>query len=111
MSNQESTLAPSPFRNPLRALVGMLGVRNLLMLALLVTVLFSVSQGIANVVRGLDVKLLWLVVTLAMLVGWFLGRSSIGRKGASCWTVFLGLVAVLGRVGRLDRILWSLQRA
>ncbi len=111
MSNQESTLAPSPFRNPLHVLVGKLGGRNLLMLALLVVVLFSVSQGIANVVRGLDVKLLWLVVTLALLVGWFLGRSSSGRVGAGCWSVFLGIAAILGRVGRLDRILWSLHRA
>ena len=111
MSNQESTLAPSPFRNPLHVLVGKLGGRNLLMLALLVVVLFSVSQGIANVVRGLDVKLLWLVVTLALLVGWFLGRSSSGRMAAGCWSVFLGIAAILGRVGRLDRILWSLHRA
>ncbi len=111
MSNQDSTLATSSFRNPLRVLVGMLGVRNLLMLALLVMVLFSVSQGIANVVRGLDVKLLWLMVTLAMLVGWFLGRSSSGGIGASCWSVFLGIAAILGRVGRLDRILWSLHGA
>ena len=84
------------------------GRQALLSLALLCVILFSAAYGIAEVVQGVDTAFLVLVAGLALLVGWFLARSSVTPCKAAAWAVGIGLVILLVRVGRLGGTLQTI---
>ncbi len=84
------------------------GPRNLFVLLLLAAIAGCVAYGLSDVVRGLDMFLLWLVGVAAIVAGWLLARRVKQRRWAVLWAVLIGLTGLLVRVGRLDRYLWQL---
>ena len=78
-----------------------IGGLTLLSLALLILIFSILTYGLAESVRGIDIALLFPVVLLGLLFGWWLGRSNISKRWALLLAVMLGLGIVLYRVGRL----------
>jgi transglutaminase-like putative cysteine protease len=73
-----------------------------LVLALLAAALGGVIEGLAGVVRGLDVDLALLMAAVGLLIGWGLAVLSLSDWAAGVLIPLLGFGSVLLRVGRLD---------
>ncbi len=90
------------------SLVALVGRENLFTLSLLLALAGCVAYGLSDVIRGLELTLLWFVAGSAMLFGWWLARTLQKAYWAALWAVVIGLGGLLIRVGRLDRPLWQL---
>ncbi|MFP4343245.1 MAG: transglutaminaseTgpA domain-containing protein [Anaerolineales bacterium] len=112
MSAQPVSAGDQEQRSLLRALqqrvVESLGRQNLFVLLLLTAIAGCVAYGLSDVVRGLDMFLLWVVGVAAIVSGWLLAQNVKRRHWAVLWAVVLGLTGLLVRVGRLDRYIGRL---
>jgi len=85
----------------LRWLVRRIGASTALIWALLALALISVAAGIAGVIRGLDVGLLWAAAALGALVGWALAATSWPGGIGGFLAAGAGFGWVMVRVGQL----------
>ncbi len=95
----------------LKWIVRRVGLRNLLLLALLGLALSSVVLGLAEVIRGLDTRQIWFVTVIGILVGWGLAATGLPGRGAGSLAALSGLGLVSIRIGRLGAKLAALLRA
>jgi len=75
--------------------------RVLRTLILMLILLSSMISGIEDLVRGVESVLLWYVVLLGMLVGWWLASSKIAGWKAALLSASLGFCVTIIFVGRL----------
>lgn len=102
-----STILVQPFWWIIRRL----GVRTLQSLTLLLTVLISVTMGLADSVRGLDYRLLWSIAVSGTLAGWILARLPLRGWLGGILGFALGIVATSVQVGKLGHPLMILWRS
>ena len=96
---------------PLVWTVRRLGARTILALSLLLIVLGSVALGLAHLIRGLDIGLLFPAAVSGVLLGWVLARSPLPGWLSGVVAFALGVEIALVRTGQLGRPLMTLMGA
>lgn len=87
------------------------GERNLLLFILLIAAVSSAAYGLADSIRGLDPARLLLLGSLALLVGWYLGREDLGPAWGWGLLLLLGVEIIIILVAQLGGPLWAFLRA
>lgn len=77
------------------------GLRTLLIYALVASVLFSVAIGVAGVAHGMELELVLSMTVIAMVTGWLLGRLRLPGWLAAIIAILLGSQVIAIRVGQL----------
>jgi len=92
-------------------LIALIGIRNLLVFALLIASLGSAVYGISEAVRGLEPDLLWGIGIVGLLLGWYLSRWDLSPAWVPGLLLLFGVGITLAAVGHLWSPLWAFLRA
>jgi transglutaminase-like putative cysteine protease len=88
-----------------------IGERNSLIFILLIAAVSSAAYGLADSIRGLDPVMLLLLGSLALLLGWYLGRENLGPAWGWGLLLLLGVEVIVIVVAQLGSPLWAFLRA
>lgn len=86
----------------LRWVLGRVGLRNLVILALVLTALSACVFGLSSVIRGLDFGPAFLLCTAGLLLAWYLASRSLPGWAAGAACLAIGAAVVLTRIGQLE---------
>jgi xanthine/uracil/vitamin C permease (AzgA family) len=85
----------------IESLLRTVGLRSLLINALVASVVFSVAIGVAGVAHGMELELVLSMTVIAMVTGWLLGRLRLPGWLAAIIAILFGFEVIVVRVGQL----------